>query len=708
VAGVSGLTWGDVTPTSTPHLWSLAQDSALGALLIRGVYQRTCATDAWLTIGAGGRAVAPRVERPDGDLGCTAPPTPEPDGSAWQVPGWPAIVAENEDRYAPPFGVLSDSLTAAGECSTAVGPGAALMLADASGAVSSYLQSPASVTSDVLGRCAVTAVDFGEITPLRRTLPERDDRSGALGLATTRAAALRAFDDGLAALMAEMPADATLLVVTTADETALARLRVLTAAGPGGGGVTYGPGLLSTTSTRVPGLVPVTDLTPMVLNAAGAPPTETIVGIAPTVTGPSDLAARVDAVRQLDKRALAMVQITFPVNQAIVLGALLMYLVFGLVGYLRSRRRRQAGLPPLASTRLRRWLQIASLFVAAVPVSTFLANLVPWWRLVDGTYATRATATMVAIAVALALVLTWASCRLPWLRQPYRPVTFIASTTLAVLTADVMTGSHLQFATVLGLSPIAGGRFYGFGNVAFSVFAASAVFATVGLTAPLLREGRRRAASLVTAGIGLTIALIDGWPTFGADFGGMVALVVGFGLFAALVSAKGISWSRGLLVVGAAVAFAAAVSFVDYLRPVESRTHLGEFVASVIDGDATTTVTRKLSASLSSLTFSRVAPLIPVVWAVLGWVVLQPKRFRAAALEAACLAVPSLRAGLLAGLAIAGLGALVNDSGLIVTATMLGVGVPLAVAAAADPGMPPTAPATPGTPPEPPHRAVST
>jgi hypothetical protein len=161
-------------------------------------------------------------------------------------------------------------------------------------------------------------------------------------------------------------------------------------------------------------------------------------------------------------------------------------------------------------------------------------------------------------------------------------------------------------------------------------------------------------------------------------------------------------------VVLVALAFATLVSFADYLRPTQSRTHLGEFVASVLDGDATSTVTRKLGASLSSFTFSRAAPLIPVAWAVLGWVAVQPQRFRASALEAAYSAVPSLRAGLISGLAVAGLGALVNDSGLIVTATMLGVGVPLAVAAAADPGMPQMSPATPRTPPEQPHHAVST
>ena len=39
---------------------------------------------------------------------------------------------------------------------------------------------------------------------------------------------------------------------------------------------------------------------------------------------------------------------------------------------------------------------------------------------------------------------------------------------------------------------------------------------------------------------GLVIAFIDGWPTFGADFGGMIALVVGFGVFGYTLAITGL------------------------------------------------------------------------------------------------------------------------------------------------------------------------
>ena len=206
---------------------------------------------------------------------------------------------------------------------------------------------------------------------------------------------------------------------------------------------------------------------------------------------------------------------------------------------------------------------------------------------------------------------------------------------------------------------------------------------------------------------GLVVALIDGWPTFGADFGGMIALVVGFGVFALLISPSGLSLRRLALVALVGVVFTALVSFADYLRPEESRTHLGDFVDSLLAGDAGSAIARKLDASLSSFTFAPLAPLIPVVFLFCVWLVLDPARFKVTALADSYRAISTLRAGLISGLVIAGLGALVNDSGVIVTATMLGVGVPLAVAAATDPRRTTPSPATPVQPTAPPSRSTS-
>jgi len=341
----------------------------------------------------------------------------------------------------------------------------------------------------------------------------------------------------------------------------------------------------------------------------------------------------------------------------------------------------------------RRLLRLVSLFIASIPVATYLANLVPWWRFATADDISRATQLMLGLVLVVACAVTAVAAWLPVLQRPYRSVAFVAGTTLAVLVLDVLAGSRLQFASVLGLSPLAAGRFYGLGNVAFSVFATCAVFTTIAVAAPWVRQGRQVHAALAVGAIGVVVALVDGLPSLGADFGGMVALIAGFGTFALLVAGGRVSWRVVVAVVAAGVAFAVAVSVLDYLRPAGSRTHLGDFVASLFAGDAWPTVQRKLSASISSFTFSFAAPLIPIVWALFGWVVLQPQRFGATAVIDLDARVPTFRHGLVAALVIAGLGALVNDSGVVVTATMLGVGLPLAVAAAADP-----AAAAPGAP----------
>lgn len=689
VLGVSGLTWDDISATQTPALYRLAEQSAIGSLVVRGVFQRTCAADGWLTIGAGARAVQPRAVLANGDRACAPMPRPEQSGDHWQIPGWSAIVAENTDRYDPPWGVLSDSLRSAGQCGTAVGPGAALMLADAHGQVSRYVPSSSLVTSRLLSRCQVTAVDLGQVAPAPGVVMRRLDESGESSLAATRTASLTALDREVARVWSILPTDSTLLLVSTADETALARLRVMTALGPGGDGVTYSSGVLYSDSSRRDGLVQITDVTPTVLNSAGAAAIHPLVGSAPVVVNHGvDVDQRIATVRQLDQRALVILRITFPVNQLLIVVALATFALFALAAWFARRRQRHRGQPVQVPPTLRHALRNASLVLSAIPLATYLVNVVPWWRLVDGTHTASAIALMLALIVAFTAVISCIAIFLPVLQRPFRAVGFIATTTVVVLALDVMTGSNLQFATLLGLSPIAAGRFFGFGNVAFAVFATAAIFTAVAASAPLVRRGQRTTAVVVVSLIGLACALIDGMPAWGADFGGMISFIAGFAIFAVLVSGRRLSWRVLAIAVLGGLAFAFAIAFADYLRPPAARTHLGTFMASLLDGTAWPTVQRKLLGSLNSLRFSWVAPLVPVLWALLTWITVRPAKFHATAITETDTVVPTLRHGLLAGLAIAAIGAVVNDSGIIVTATMLGVALPLAVAAVADPVVP--------------------
>ena len=99
LAGISGLAWSDFDPAVTPIIWDLAEQSAIGAVVVRGVFQRTCASDGWLTLGTGVRTVAPRIDLPQGVRRCAPLPQPRQDGDGWQIPGWPQLGDENSDYY---------------------------------------------------------------------------------------------------------------------------------------------------------------------------------------------------------------------------------------------------------------------------------------------------------------------------------------------------------------------------------------------------------------------------------------------------------------------------------------------------------------------------------------------------------------------------------------------------------------------------------
>jgi hypothetical protein len=295
---------------------------------------------------------------------------------------------------------------------------------------------------------------------------------------------------------------------------------------------------------------------------------------------------------------------------------------------------------------------------------------------------------MFAVTALLAVLVTVAATNLRDPHDPYRPVTIVAALTTVVLIADVVTGSRLQFGSMLGLSPLIGGRFYGFGNVAFGVFAVCAIFAVIGLAAPLVRQQRRVAAALLVAGLGLVVAIVDGWPSFGADFGGMLAIFLGFGVFALLVSGQRFSITKAALVAVSGIAFTALVAAIDYLRPAESRTHLGDFVEKVLNGDAGGVVQRKLEGTVNSFMDWPFTP-VPFLLALLAWVVLDPERFRAHGLSKAFVQTPTLRAGLAGTFIMAVVGALTNDSGVVVAAVMLSLAVPFVVAAVTSPGITP-------------------
>jgi hypothetical protein len=250
-----------------------------------------------------------------------------------------------------------------------------------------------------------------------------------------------------------------------------------------------------------------------------------------------------------------------------------------------------------------------------------------------------------------------------------------------VLAGDILGGSRLQTSSLMGLQPVVAGRFYGFSNVAFALFATGALLLATAVADALVRRGRRGAAAAAVAGIGVVATALDVSPAWGSDFGGPIGMVPAFAILTLLVLGLRLSWRRLLLIAIGTVVVLTAVSVADWLRPPADQTHLGRFVQTVIDGGALQVIARKGQQNLTILTSSPLSLLIPFAAVFVALVLMRPSSWGARALQQAYDRSPTLRHGLVCLLLLLGIGFAVNDSGTVIPAIGATLAIPLVIAA---------------------------
>ncbi|MCU1691005.1 MAG: hypothetical protein JWM64_96 [Frankiales bacterium] len=624
LVGAPGLRWDDVGP-ETPALQALAARGSTGALSVRSAGPRTCPADGWVMAAAGNRA---RAGRASGGA-CTD-----------VVPGREALPGTARDNATLRFDndVRALSRALGDGCVRALGGSGAEL---ATGEPAAPLTVQALLTG--AAECPLVVVDAGPVHHDARRTADLARVDAAVALT-----ALPLQRSGGVVLVAGL-ADTS---DAGQDRAPTPRLHVVVAAGQGFDG---GHGLVSASTRRAP-YVQVVDLAPMVLRVLGLPQPTTMTGQPLRVAERTDRAGLVD----LDRHAGAMRRYTPRFFVMLVVAQLLLYgtalLLFrrDASGRLRDRARRAA--------------YVGALAAAAAPVSTYLADLLPWWR-ADPVLPALLGAVALADAVVVAIALSG-----PWRRALLGPVGVVCGGTATVLAVDLVTGARLQMGSLAGYSPLVAGRFAGVGNVAFAVFASSALLAT----ACALHGRGRRTALAGCAGVGLVCVAVDGGPSWGSDFGGVLALVPGFAVLAMLAAGIRVSVVRLAGVGLSAVALVSAFAVLDWSRPADQRSHLGRFVQQVLDGDAGTVLQRKAAANLGLLTSSVLTLLVPLLVLFVAQVVLRPRGPVAAAFAQA----PVWRSGLVAVLVMSLVGFAVNDSGVAVPALALCLAVPAAVAVA--------------------------
>src|SRR5664280_2495671 len=173
-------------------------------------------------------------------------------------------------------------------------------------------------------------------------------------------------------------------------------------------------------------------------------------------------------------------------------------------------------------TRLARKVPTGTAVAAtAVPVGTFLANLVPWWR------AGLPALALVGSVVVATAALSAGALLGPWRRRLLGPPGAVATITAGVIALDLVTGARLQISSLAGYSPLVAGRFAGIGNAAYGVFAPAVLLAGAAVAGTALAGRSRQVALAITAVLGLVAIVVDGSPAWGSDVGGVLALMPG-------------------------------------------------------------------------------------------------------------------------------------------------------------------------------------
>jgi len=647
------LAWDCVDRAASPALTELVDHAALGSLSMQTAGGDTSPVAVAATISAGART----SDTPEGagTLPLTAVPSNTVGAEDYRVEPnrWAALTRRAGDAgYGARPGALGSSTEVA--LIDAAVPGSdghrddptAAMAVDLDGVLSKRsVGVPGDGTATASGLAG--ALDAtADIPVVMVALPAASDATGgARASGADRCdAQTRAWDPLIARVRSHVDTHRqALLLISSTTHTDPERLGVVALAAPDVGG-----GVLSTASTNAERFVTLPDVAPTILRALGEDPPAEMTGQPMTVIG-ADAgadAATVAATRRavVDDGERAVVRdAAFP-DVVAAWAVLAVAILLGCFAVTRLRFRRTP-------------VEMLCLWSMSVPLVSFVVAPLEWQR-----WGSWGLWTVVVLGAMVVGGVAWWTTR----RRPWVGVVTVMTATWLVLAA---VGNVVQMSAIFGYSPIDGGRFAGFGNQAFLLLGWSAlVICAVGRLGEPDRSCPAGSGPAAMAGLLVAGVIVDGFV--GADVGGLLALIPTSVVAWYVFTGRPLRWR---VILGAVVAAAAAVvaaALIDLSRPAEERTHLGRLADRLLNGSGRDVLERKV-ATMASTFVQLWAPVMVIAVGFFIWRLVRPST-RSLAIEAAD---PSLRPLGIAALTFAVLSALTNDSGLRMTAALVGLGV---------------------------------
>ncbi len=636
IVAIPSLEWGDVARYGMTNVAKLEMRSSLS---IRTIGARTSLFEAYVSAGSGNRAAISLAETP-----LLLPP----------LGGCSALLHDAAQRdadkklYEANPGVLGQSLEDGGVKRSVYGSTPTItMLMDDRGCVDKFtlgVPGASELVSSLDGGNEVALVELGQMQSLwtaanqdaRPSDPVRPDEN-----ALHRAA--DEIDGWVGELLASSPPNTSVYLFAPVSHPGRSNLSVFAMSRNAQSGT------LQSGTTRREGFVTIPDIAPTLLAQFGLDVPGSVNGTEITLTKHG----KPDAISNLitdSERTTARNLAVGPVSVVFVVLQVILYLMAAAIVFTRRRLGR-----PIVN--------VGVVLIPIIPLVVFLSGAFSVYKL------SSTWVTLVIYAVALI-----ATAGLVFMRpgSVARVVVGVVAANWLLQVLDIAFGGRLQINTVFGYSATVAGRFQGFGNLAFSLLAVSGLVVAavpVLLGRGILGFGTRQWVLF----IGLITLIADGFPWFGADVGGVLAIVPAFGVLWLMAEGGQINVKRLVAVCGAGVLVLAGLAAFDLSRPESAQTHLGRFARKLVNGDSGTVIRRKLAANTHMLTSSVWTWLVPIV-ALLFVVVM----FRSnGALRRARNAIKGLDALIISATVLGILGFAVNDSGVVIPSMMFGILVPL-------------------------------
>ncbi len=247
-----------------------------------------------------------------------------------------------------------------------------------------------------------------------------------------------------------------------------------------------------------------------------------------------------------------------------------------------------------------------------------------------------------------------------------KSMVIIMMVTAILLMIDIATGYRLIRYSPLGYDPVTGARFYGIGNEYMGILVGSALVGTLGLLQ--LLKLRRSLFRFIMGFVSLIVTAIIGHPSLGANAGGTITSIAGFGIAWLLLEVASITiWHvLGLLIT--IIGILGAIAIGDYLRG--STSHIGGAIKSFVTSgteEIYNIIVRKVSMNIKLFRWSPWSRALLVALGALGLLFYRPTDL----LKRIVKRYPILAKGLLATIIASIVAAAVNDSGVVAAATCI-------------------------------------